>query len=54
MKAVPSARNARIAPDSGRYEPSSTCRTGVERAGFMAANSSVSVSPLKMSIGTRS
>jgi hypothetical protein len=53
-KAVPSARYQRIAADSASGVPSSSSRTGVVRAGLSAANAAVSVSPAKMSTGTRS
>ena len=53
-KGVPEARYQRIAFDSISVRPSSSWSTGVERNGFSAANSSVSVSPSKMSMATRS
>jgi hypothetical protein len=51
---VPSASSHRIAPDCVTTVPSSSSSTGVSRAGFSRANASVSVSPAKMSTGTRS
>jgi hypothetical protein len=51
---VPSASSQRIALDCVTTVPSSSSSTGVSRAGFKAANASVSVSPAKMSTGTRS
>ena len=51
---MPSARYQRIAEDWASRSPESSSSTGVSRSGLIAANASVSVSPAKMSTGTRS
>ena len=51
---MPSARYQRIALDCASRSPASSSSTGVSRSGLIIAYSSVSVSPAKMSIGTRS
>ncbi|MNF05382.1 hypothetical protein D3C80_2050940 [compost metagenome] len=46
---LPSARKLRMALDSHRYVPSSNSSTGTLPLGFIAKNSGVSVSPLRIS-----